>query len=160
MRRVMFIVLLVLSVGVYAQPGGPRGREGHPKGPHNTEQVRMEKIAFFTERIGLTPEEAQQFWPLYNEMEAKRGKLFESRSAILKKMVDGGEMLSEKEIDSLLLELQDVIQQEKMLPVEYGSRFKEVLGSKKMMRYCLAEMDFVRYLMKKLRKPEGVVENE
>lgn len=30
------------------------------------EEIKSQKIAFFTNKIGLTPEEAQVFWPIYN----------------------------------------------------------------------------------------------
>ena len=33
-----------------------------------------EKIAFLTTAIGLTPGEAQAFWPVYNQMWEERGK--------------------------------------------------------------------------------------
>lgn len=31
------------------------------------EELQSQKIAFFTQELDLTPEEAQKFWPVYNE---------------------------------------------------------------------------------------------
>ena len=35
------------------------------------ERIMSEKIAFLTVEVGLTPEEAQVFWPVYNQVDRK-----------------------------------------------------------------------------------------
>ena len=35
------------------------------------EKLQALKVGYLTEKLALTPEEAQAFWPLYNEMEAR-----------------------------------------------------------------------------------------
>lgn len=32
----------------------------------NAEEIQMQKIAFYSQQLQLTTEEAQKFWPLYN----------------------------------------------------------------------------------------------
>jgi len=39
------------------------------------EKIKARRIAFITEKLQLTPEEAQVFWPLYNDYEYKRKEL-------------------------------------------------------------------------------------
>ena len=36
------------------------------------EKLMAEKVAFLTLEIGLTPEEAQVFWPVYNQVEKEK----------------------------------------------------------------------------------------
>ena len=36
-------------------------------GGGGAQQLQAQRIAFLTERMNLTPDEAQQFWPLYNQ---------------------------------------------------------------------------------------------
>ena len=36
------------------------------------EKVKVRRIAFITEKLQLTPEEAQLFWPLFNDFQKKR----------------------------------------------------------------------------------------
>ena len=38
------------------------------------EKIQSEKIAFLTLEIGLTPQEAQVFWPVYNEINEEKDK--------------------------------------------------------------------------------------
>jgi hypothetical protein len=55
MKRILFLAIFaVLTISVSAQP--PRGGE----------RIEALKVAYITEILKLTPEEAQQFWPLYN----------------------------------------------------------------------------------------------
>ncbi len=39
------------------------------------EKIQAARIALITERLGLTPEQAEKFWPLYNEFDQKRREL-------------------------------------------------------------------------------------
>ena len=52
--------------GAGSRPGG-RGRAGQRLG-----QLENAKIAFITNRISLTQDQAQKFWPLYNEFSTQR----------------------------------------------------------------------------------------
>lgn len=54
------ILLISLSASV-AQPGNP----GRP-GP-GVQRLEAMHIAYLTRELALTPEEAQQFWPVYNK---------------------------------------------------------------------------------------------
>src|SRR6185503_11465850 len=39
------------------------------------EKIKAARIAFITERLGLTPEEAEKFWPVYREFSMKRQEI-------------------------------------------------------------------------------------
>ena len=45
------------------------------------ERMQSEKIAFITAELDLTPEEAQTFWPVYNQIEQKK---HQSQMAVMK----------------------------------------------------------------------------
>ena len=59
----LFVTSSLLS---FAQREG----HGHQMG-ENKEKLKAHKIAYITERLQLTPAEAEKFWPVYNELEAK-----------------------------------------------------------------------------------------
>ncbi|MFT4023401.1 MAG: hypothetical protein QM664_06430 [Flavihumibacter sp.] len=57
MKRVFtFLLLLLLNAGAFAQGGQKAG-----------ERVEALKIAYLTKKLNLTAEEAQKFWPVYNQ---------------------------------------------------------------------------------------------
>jgi len=120
------------------------------------EQVQVERIAYFTEKIGLTAAEAQLFWPIYNEMDNKRTALFEERAAIMQKFTKDADKLNDKQIDEQLNRMVDIQQQEMALPAEYDAKFRKVLSARKVMNLYVAEMGFRTYLLQRMRdrRPE------
>ena len=60
-RIILLISMFVWSAGlVLAQEGD---------GPHNGGKLKAYQIAFLTKKLDLTPEEAQRFWPVFNQYE-------------------------------------------------------------------------------------------
>jgi Spy/CpxP family protein refolding chaperone len=116
------------------------------------EQVQVERIAYFTEKIGLTSAEAQLFWPIYNEMDKKRTALFEERASIMQKFMKDADKLNDKQINEQLNRLVTIQQQETALPAEYDAQFRKVLPSRKVMNLYVAEMEFRNYLLQKMRE--------
>ena len=53
------VLILTALVPVMAQPG--------PMTSDARERIESQRIAFITQRMRLTPEEATKFWPVYNE---------------------------------------------------------------------------------------------
>ena len=56
MKKILFIAIftITISLQVDAQP------------PRKGERIEALKIAYITQALKLTPEEAQNFWPVYN----------------------------------------------------------------------------------------------
>ena len=146
-----FISLHVEAQRVEAQgPGAPERRFIIRSGAAG-DQVQVERIAYLTEKIGLTPEEAQLFWPIYNEMDNKRTALFEERAAIIQKFMNESAKLTDRQIDEQLNRLVAIQQQESAIPAEYDARFRKVLSSRKVMNLYVAEMGFRNYLLQTIR---------
>jgi len=132
-------------------PGTPERRFVYVRSGSPGEQVHVERIAYFTEKIGLTPEEAQQFWPIYNEMDNKRTALFEERAAIIQRFVNNSDNLTDRQVTEQLNRLVAIQQQESALPAEYDARFRKVLSSRKVMNLYVAEMGFRTFLLQSIR---------
>ncbi|MDR1864221.1 MAG: hypothetical protein LBR08_01480 [Bacteroidales bacterium] len=151
-KTVSVLVCLWWSVGLYAQGGEPRGRGAMPK---TNEQIQVERVAFFTEKIGLTVEEAQAFWPVYNEMDKKRTTLFEERAGIVRRFMREQDQLKGKEITTLLDRLVAIQRQESEITATYDARFRKILSDSKVMKLYAAEFQFRTFLLQKVRrKPE------
>ena len=150
-RSIIPIFLIFISLQIEAQvPGMPERRMVIRK-EITGEHVQVERIAYFTEKIGLTPEEAQLFWPIYNEMDNKRTTLFEERASIIRKFMDESTKMSDKQIDEQLNRLVAIQQQEMALPAEYDAKFRKVLPARKVMNLYVAEMGFRNYLLQRMR---------
>jgi len=116
------------------------------------ERLYSYRVAFLTKRLNLTPDEAQRFWPVYNELQRKKNEIQKERTSILRKVVQNELNMSEKELaeagDRLVsLELQDA-----NLTAEYHKKFREILSPVKVVRLYEAESQYRLVLLNELRK--------
>jgi hypothetical protein len=114
------------------------------------EQIHSERIAFFTDKMSLTPDEARLFWPVYNELSTKREKIFDERRKLGENFRTNRESLSEKEIEALSDKFIELQLQEAKLSEEYHRKFKAVLPAEKVMVFYQAENEFRNYLLRRL----------
>lgn len=111
------------------------------------ERIEAQRIAFITQRVNLTPEEAQSFWPIYNEYREKEKQLKESR-------ITKGEVLDmdEREAENYLNKLISLEQDELNLKKEYTQKLKSVISSKKILRFYAAERMFKERLLQAMNQ--------
>ena len=101
MKRILFILTIaLLPLSVYAQ-----NDPGKQQRLQRIQQIQSAKIAFFTAEIQLTPKEAEEFWPLYNEYWKERDALMrKTQKAMLEihASVKGGDVKQGPELVKLL----------------------------------------------------------
>ena len=146
MKKIVNIFLMVwVALPVWAQDG-----DAGKMDPKAQEKIRAARIAFITDRLGLTPEEAERFWPIYREFSNKRLELnqqFEQakRNPDVKKPKEE----HERELVELGFKLK---QQELDLEKEYSTRILNVIPAQKLMALRTAEDDFRRLLMQQIQQ--------
>lgn len=111
------------------------------RNPEARARVEAARAAYITERLQLTTQEAEKFWPIYREFaEKRRGYLEQYRKA----KRDG---ISEEKLIDLQLDLK---QQELDLEKDYSKRFSKVIPAEKLVNLRSAERDFNRLVMRQL----------
>ncbi len=117
MKKFVLIFSFIFSTFtvLHAQDDNPRG-----------ERVEALKIAFITQKLDLTTDEAQKFWPVYNQYEQ------EIRN------IKGGEVIENEE---QLLNIRK----------KYKPSFERILGSQKLNSLFNAERDFRTVLIRRLK---------
>ena len=140
--KIITLLLILSTTGIYAQRPGQ-------------ERIRTLKIAFITERLGLTPKEAQQFWPVYN---AHDKALHELRKK--ERLQFGGQLpflndLSENEASQLLSEFKALQKEKHLLEQRLLNDLDNVLPAKKIILLLKAEEDFKKRLLQQVRKRRG-----
>lgn len=106
-------------------------------------RMRSEKIAFLTTEMGLTPEEAQVFWPVYNKAEAEETAAFnETRKCFgaLNEAVQ--QKKSQSEITKLLHEYTSAVAKSQGIQAKYVSQYEKILSAEKVAKLFLAEERF------------------
>lgn len=114
------------------------------------QEIKAQKSAFITQRLDLSPEEAQKFWPVYNqydkELDANR-KEMRSNHKTLKEDAE----LTEAEANAAIEKELATRQKELDIRKKYTGEFKKTIGSKKTLELGKAERDFHRELLKRVR---------
>lgn len=117
----------------------------------NEEEIRKiqdAKIAIITNRLDLTPDQAKDFWPIYNEFSKKRRELHRS----MRQLISGKDVArTDDQVMSNLKEVQELKQKELELEKEYQSRFLTVISAKQLVELYKAERSFNEMLLQRLR---------
>ncbi|HQW06150.1 MAG: hypothetical protein IPH05_04915 [Flavobacteriales bacterium] len=142
-----FTVLILLAcLGITeasAQPDGPPSAD-------RLKEIKAQKSAYITTQLRLSPEQAQLFWPIYNEMDEKRETLRRDMRSLMKNSRDGAAM-TEAEAGQLLEKGHANREQELALERTYDDRFKKAIGAVKTLQLQKAEHDFNREVLRKFR---------
>ena len=127
-----FIVCLTLSLPLFAQDH--RGR---------SEQIESIKVAFITSKLDLTSDEAQKFWPIYNNYQKEFLEILKKkREARYKKDVDPNETITA-----------DITYESKMLDLKkkYRKLYAKAIPPQKILALYKAESEFREHLYKQLK---------
>ena len=115
------------------------------------DKIKSLKVAFITERLNLSSDEAQAFWPIYNEHEVSIEAIkIRERREIRARLIDF-DQLSEKEANDLLSDLIALEKEKHKLNVDFMKRMSEVISAKKTFLLIKAEEDFKKRLLKEMR---------
>jgi len=146
----LFTITLLFSTITFGQ------RHHHKPGNRPTkEKIKALKIAHITSELDLSSEEAQRFWPVYNEFEAQMDKFHQEKRADRKKHKEGATELSDAELEKIVDNHLVREQQELDVKKAYHSKFKAILPIQKLAKLYRAEHSFKRDLLKKMRVKKG-----
>ena len=147
-KKGIFLLLLLVSTNLFlfAQRDDKRREE--------FEQFKEKRVAFITKAMALNTEEANAFWPLYNELQEKKFELNQQlRKAVYEfmKSVKTGKVHTASEYKDMVdLTAQFKINDAK-LEEEYITKFSKVISYEKIFRYQQAELQFARQMLKQQR---------
>ena len=115
------------------------------------EKIMSEKIAFLTMEMGITPEEAQVFWPVYNQVDKERDEairsVFRSYKAVEDAVAAGK---GEKELNKLLDEYLAALKAQGEVEQKAHKEYAKVLPVEKFAKLYVAEEKFRRQHIRKL----------
>jgi len=150
MKRLTFLVFAcVLTMGLFAQDQAKSQDEIRKA---RWEDMKAKRAAFYTEKISLTSDEAQIFWPVFNELQDKKWKMDQQMSAQFhngKKDDQGHPIINFALVNDELVRIKV---QKANLDKIYHEKFKKILSPEKLFRYYGAERDWANKLLKDLEK--------
>ena len=138
--------MLLFSAATFAQGPGDAG--------DRREKVEAAKIAFITRELNLTPQEAQVFWPVYNQFQDEMKAINKKRATELLDDKLNFDNMSDAELAKAIDNEFYYQQQELDLKKKYNEQFKKVLPVRKVAKYWVAEQKFKLFLLKQLREQQ------
>ena len=107
-----------------------------------------------TEKVGLTQNEAQKFWPVYNQYHADMEELQKQRRQNARTIKDAGgvDNMSDSDVQKLIANEIDIKSRELDLRKKYIVQFETVISVKKVAKFFIAEEQFKLYLLDQLKK--------
>jgi len=119
-------------------------------GAQNTsvaDRVQAQKVAYLTNELSLTPDEAEKFWPVYKEFKTKERQL--KKGQIPPKAL---EQMNEAEATAFINNSLDAELKSVELKRTYYKEFRKILPASKVARLDLAERGFKKELIKKISR--------
>ncbi len=115
------------------------------------ERIQALKVAYITEKLSLTPDQAQVFWPIYNTYGERMSEIYSRERKVLKETRDQFDTMDESSAKKTLDNIQSFEQQKLDARKALFVSLKNKLSYKKTLILLKAEGDFRRDLLHKLR---------
>jgi hypothetical protein len=146
--KILLMLLLITATG-----GRSRLLFGQD-GP-SINRFKSEKIAYFNEKLNLTQEVADKFWPVYEDLHNRRMKINEDEKSLLSYVISNSENLTEKETDESIEKYMKIQDKRLELDKQYHDKFTSILGKKKTLQLYALEREFRLHLLRKFQSHDG-----
>jgi hypothetical protein len=143
--RILTLILILGNLTMALNAQERKSREEH------IEQFKSMKIAFFTERLGLIPGEAEIFWPAYNEYENEKREISHKSHFRPKSIDERLENMTDREAEELVDEMMEARKKEVQLAAAFHEDLKKILPPKKVVRFYITEIQFREYMLRRIR---------
>ena len=115
-------------------------------------KIEIQKIAFITKSLDLSSEDAQVFWPVYNNFSDEMKTIKEKRREVFSKARENRSSLTENEIGNIIDERLKMEQESLDLKVKYNKEFKKVISNRQISALYHSEEEFKKELLNRIRK--------
>ncbi|MFN0013818.1 MAG: hypothetical protein ACKVU2_04665 [Saprospiraceae bacterium] len=130
-------ILLLLGTALLAQPDPDR----------KDERIRSFRVAIYTEVLHLTSEEAQVFWPIFNEHMDARDRIQDDLKS--RKQMDS---MNDSEVEEQIKRHFEMKQREIDLEKDLYQKLRKVLPVRKIAKVAAAEREFRERLLTKMQE--------
>lgn len=124
---------------------------GHAQNMGPSTGISSLKIAFITQQLALSTEEAQVFWPIYNEYSDELEKLRRDGVAKQAELRTKFNSLSDKDLVAYADMVVDQKKREYEITDKYHEKFKKVLPIRKVILLYRAEQQFRQKILEEIR---------
>ena len=132
-------LLIGMTVTVFSQRQGGLKEESR-------ERIEAQRVAFITQRLDLSPDEAAKFWPIYNQ---HKDALKDVRDDIERPDLMN---ISDSEANTIIEKHLQLEEKRLQLKRDLYTKLRVVLSPRKILMLHAAERDFNRELLRKAQE--------
>jgi len=120
----------------------------------NTTREKLDayRVGFFTKKMNLTSQEAEKFWPAYNDYQKKKNELQRERIMLVRDFNQNESALSDKELTEIGDNLIATFSRENEMAQDFHKKLRELLSPDKVIRYYQAENQWKAQLLNELQE--------
>ncbi|MFY0652056.1 MAG: hypothetical protein JXQ96_08495 [Cyclobacteriaceae bacterium] len=148
LRLFQILVLALLLMGAV---------DTHAQSGDAMRKLNAAKIGLITERLGLSPQQAEKFWPVYQEYAQKKREI--KASLIEVKNGYNRETATEEDTRRAIKRGREIKQRKLDLEQEYSDRMLEIIDGRQLMSLQRAEDDFKAMLLRRLEQRNNQQQN-
>jgi hypothetical protein len=140
------LVFMLFSFSILAQ---------EPTRKNRFDEIKTKRKAFIAEKLALTSDESQAFWPIYqkyvDDLDDLKIETAKSRRTLMKQK----DNLSEAELDKMMNN--ELANDQKIIDLRkrYHTEFRKALSAKKVLNLYMAERQFKETLIKRIQEKGG-----
>lgn len=146
MKSLLRILFILMIVPAFAQDEELSSAQD----PKVRDKIQAARVAYITDQLALTPQEAERFWPIYREFAEKR-KEIRQQLKDLKKNPDANKTTEQHEKE-IMDEQFDVKQKELNLEKDYSRRLLKVISAQKLRTLPEAERRFRQMILDQIQR--------
>ena len=144
-KKICIVIFLLLPALGFAQ----EEQEVVPD-PNARKKIEAARIALISERMGLTVEQAEKFWPVYHEFSGKQGELRKQLKEA-RKQIDPSNPDPKKEQELVNFGFQ-LKQKGLDLEKDYSGRMLTIISAQQILNLRGAEREFNRLILNQLQQ--------
>ena len=149
MKKILIIAFYLLSVSIAF---GQDQVEVEPamQDPKAQEKIKNLRIAYISDKLGLTSEQSEKFWPVYRGFSDER-KLLRLEYAKSRRELNAQNPTPEDQEKQVILGL-EIKQRELDLEKDYSGRLMKIITAQQMLNLRKAEGDFQRMILQQVQQ--------
>lgn len=118
----------------------------------NLEKFSAYKIGFFTKKMNLTSQEAEKFWPVYNDYQKQKNLIQRDKIMLIRDFNQNESVLTDNQLTEMGDRLIKYLSDESALAVAFHKKIRELLPPAKVIKYYQAENQYKIQLLKELQE--------
>lgn len=140
MKKYTLIILLLISVFSYSQ------------NQQKLERIKSLRIGYISNKLDLTPEEAQKFWPIFNTFDAKQFHLrLKKKQIMLKLKPQNSGSITDAEMKILLDESENLDSEIQLNRKLFVKNLQAIISPQKILILKQLEDDFKNEIIKQIK---------